>query len=715
MTKLFPKITAIFFGIVFLLGGASMASAADVWSYTYSEPNRPTQFAQFSTQAECQAARDASTMFNKTPCTTNTSSESIASAEQQQAVAQAANAVPNTAEGGGFEQANNIFKQISCTGFMDCIMYLPLSLSYVLYILTAGVLTLSGYLFDATLTLSIDKSFILKPFVDTTWVVIRDFSNMAFIFVLLFAGIQTILGIGGWQKTIRNVIIIALLINFSLFFTKVVIDAGNVLAVGVYNSIGVVKTDKAHTASVTNGVKERDISSVLVTAFGPQTFLSAPAKTKSASLGVAIFVIGAVVNILVAFAFFRVALLFTGRIIGFWFLMIISPFAFISMTFPKGNVFDEWLKNLLGLSFVAPVFLFFLYLIMKVLAEGRLFETLVSPASGGGAFSFDVFFVPVVMVIFIYIALEKAVSFSKSMAGGFGDIGSKITSTALGLAAGGAGFAAQKTIGRAAMYAVGTDKFKTLAAKSPLGRVAYSLTDKTAGATFDVRNAPMGDKLGLGKGGSGSFVKTVEKAKKEDIAFGKKIATDKDGKPIVVGKDAEGKDITASQAYAGQLGKGYFTRNLTGGNIGAEQASKEIGKKEEKRKKLAKKEKDTIDNYKRELGIKEKLDDGKDNPEYKLDLDHPDIEAKKEEVLKELELKVAQTEADLEYLKAKDPGDTSTIAMAIVSKKKAEKALKKFENTKSEIEKIQQEIKKLSEDKEEKKKEDKKEEKEEKH
>lgn len=448
MNNLFPKITAILFGLVFLLGGVSVASAADMYSATATQTSSGSIIPiPAMPLADCTKQRNdmiAMGGYTVTPCaidataTAQSNANEAITADQitQSERALAAQQAAGLDQGGAFAQANNLLSQISCTGFMDCIAYLPLYLSYVVYILTAGVLILAGYIFDTTLTLGIDKTFILKPFIDSTWTVIRDFSNMAFIFVLIFAGIQTILGIGGWQKTVRNVIIIALLINFSLFFTKVVIDAGNILAVGIYNSMGVVKVDQKHTGTDAGSLPERELSSVLVKAFGPQTFLGAPANTKSATLGTSIFVIGAIVNILVAFAFFRVALIFTGRVIGFWFLMIVSPFAFVSITFPAGNVFNKWLKNLLGLSFVAPVFLFFLYVIMKVLAEGNLFSTLISPSVGdGSSFSFDVLFVPVVMVIFIYLALDKAVSYSKDMASSFGDLGSKIAGTAMGLAA----------------------------------------------------------------------------------------------------------------------------------------------------------------------------------------------------------------------------------------------------------------------------------------
>lgn len=86
------------------------------------------------------------------------------------------------------------------------------------------------------------------PTIDSTWSTVRDVANMGFIFVLLYASIKTILGIGSdVRRLIVNMIVAAVLINFSLFITKVIIDASNVLAVFFYSAISPAAT--AATAS----------------------------------------------------------------------------------------------------------------------------------------------------------------------------------------------------------------------------------------------------------------------------------------------------------------------------------------------------------------------------------------------------------------------------------------------------------------------------------
>ncbi len=68
--------------------------------------------------------------------------------------------------------------------------------------------------------------------IETLWQLIRNLINVSFIFALIYIGITTILGVGGvnWKSALKNLIICALLVNFSLFFSKVIIDVANVTA-----------------------------------------------------------------------------------------------------------------------------------------------------------------------------------------------------------------------------------------------------------------------------------------------------------------------------------------------------------------------------------------------------------------------------------------------------------------------------------------------------
>ncbi len=472
-------VISILAGIVFFLGGVGVAWAIHIDGVT---PDDPIVADVVATDAEIAAARAAV--------------PAALAAARAAAAAEAANSAGISAG------ADAMLKAASCKWSWLCVDLIPLFISYVIFIASAGILMLAGYLFDSILFLGINRDFIDQLFVKEMWGIVRDFSNMAFIFILLYTGIQTMLGQGDWKRTVTRVVIIALLINFSLFFTKVVIDAGNVLAVGIYSSMGVVSADPHVNFGNT---RERSISRVLVDAVSPEKFLGGTNKTKSTFVISVIFIIGAITNLLIAFALFRVAIIFIGRIIGFWFLMIISPFAFISTTIPKlEKNFHDWLNNLLGLAFVAPVFLFFLYLILKVLNSPIVSNLEVAPTDN--TFTFALFFMPVLMVIMIYFALDKSVTYAKSMAGSFGELGAKLVGGAMGLAAGGVAIGAVgltrglSKIGGLGKNADGTDKAGRWAAAA---RGAGMAGHAGRNQTFDARNISgkwVGIKGTLGEG-----------------------------------------------------------------------------------------------------------------------------------------------------------------------------------------------------------------------
>lgn len=551
MIKLFPKINGLAFGILFLLIGATTAVAAPVatekvtWVFEYStiSPGNDLAFGYLGesvdglilsrpSQALCQKEEEAyntdtSWGFHKYRITKSCYQTTQKIYAEKHAAA--LEAIRTADIGPTALDKFNLWCGLPLPGLSkynltDCI---PAVIYYVIYKPASWILVGAGQIFDVSLSLSIDSNFINQDFVDSTWLVVRDFSNMLFIFILLFAGVQTILNMGGWQETIKLVIIMALLINFSLFFTKVVIDAGNVLAVGIYNSMGIQKSASDRNLSG-GGVPERNISGNLAGAFEPQRFLDTAGKVDALDATI-VFIIAAIVSGFAGYVFFKVALLFIGRLIAFWFLMIVSPFAFISIALPsKANKFQDWLDNLISQAFVAPVFLFLVYLIMQVINGGNgILSGLVKTSVGGGAFTFDKVLAPVIIATIIIIALQQALEFAKDMSGKFGSLGANIGGTALGIATGGTALAGRAVIGGAGALAL---RSGLVSSDSRFGRGAKALTQ----ASFDVRNLG-GEKsifgktigggiakgvgsLGIGKGGGVGGVEKAAKARLDKLA-----------------------------------------------------------------------------------------------------------------------------------------------------------------------------------------------------
>ena len=231
--------------------------------------------------------------------------------------------------------------------------------------------------------------------------------------------------------------------------------------------------------------------------------------------------------------------------------MIFSPFAFILMATPKsfegrfGFSFDKGINLLISQAFVAPVFLFFVYIIMKVISGG-------TGILGGFAQTGDWFkdlLGPVIVAALLIIALQKALAIATDMSGDFGKITSNLISkplglagtVALGAATGGAALVARSTIGRAAQGLTDSGALSRLATGDNAfgrfaGRQAITLADKARTGTWDVTGTKIG-KATIGKGAAafgvklegpgaeakGGFKGSMERQSKHDLEVAKKL------------------------------------------------------------------------------------------------------------------------------------------------------------------------------------------------
>lgn len=584
---------------------------------------------------------------------------------------------------------------------------------YIFYRPAEAFLGLAANVFDYSLFLSINQQYVNQPFVTSAWEIMRDFSNMVFIFVLLYTGIMTMFGLADTRRTIINVVIIALLINFSLFFTKIVIDAGNILAVGIYESMA---------ASPATG-KPREISIAITNSFSPGAFQNLEVQNVQSAEDrplnrMIIFLVAAVVSAVAGWIFITVAFLFIGRLLAFWFLMIVSPIAFISMTLPKHQQLMPWFSQLLKQSMVAPVFLFLLYLIMQFVSAGGGILSSMDSLTSGGSMIYSLLLAPILKAALVIFALFYARDITKSLAGKFGEFGTNVVGKGLGIAAGvalgGAGLAAGGAL-RGAAYAgrwsggrifknvVDTDWAKKQARKTGIAgaftRPLYSVGEKLAEGSYDARNAPgvgwvskqvtkglgkvgVTPLRGLGEGVKTSYGKDVATAKKRYEEESKKLTTDKDGK-LIPG---------AAKEMAEQLNRGYFFE-WAAGNQGAREAAKSILKSTKKRADLEEEQNTAIQEY--TDSIKFRTGDTR-----KLE----DIPAWEKEALEGARLTKLQKEvikAEVELEMTPKPADASDIAgieaqrTAKLAELKAKQNLKKFENAQTEIEKIQKALEKL--------------------
>lgn len=418
--------------------------------------------------------------------------------------------------------------------FGKCFLWLVYN---VVTLLSFWLAELAGKVFDYFIHATLNTESYTNEFITKGWGIIRDIANVAFIFTLLYLAIRHILGMSA-KKYIPTLLIVALLLNFSLFFTKVVIDAGNILARAFVNSINVDNDKYAEEVgyqSISVGIMQKinpqkllndgmfkrgvtPIQCTVSTANNECDENLAPVLDDNLTFFFFVFLLLGFINITLAGVFLSVALLFVGRIIGLWFAMIFSPIAFITLAVPGGSgmagqfSFDKWKDNLLKLAFVAPVFLFFLYLTIMFLQI--VMDTL--PTNLGSSDPMIMFISVFLPFIFVVVILRTSKKVATDMAGEFGGAVKSMVGKALGvaggLALGGAAFAGRATMGRLASARLSSGNYNakisdvtqraadakksgdTLGharALADLKRLEMSkaFLEKMKNSTFDMRNA----------------------------------------------------------------------------------------------------------------------------------------------------------------------------------------------------------------------------------
>lgn len=345
--------------------------------------------------------------------------------------------------------------------------------------------------------------------INVAWTVIRDIANMSFIFILLYTSIMTILGKGDYKRTIINMVIAGLLVNFSLFFTKVAIDASNLLALTFYKAI-------APASALGLGGFSTGISDAMMQPLGLQSIfeLAADGKINSGSI-VIVGVMGTIVSLIAAFIFVAISLMFVIRYVILIFVLIFSPIVFVSSVIPGLQGYrPQWISALTGQAMFAPVYFLLTWITISIM-QGTFAVTGLSSAlqgvnvvkNGANGMAETLFnFVVIIAFLIGSLIISKTVSDKSGMGV------NKFTSKALGFA-GAATFGIQGRLGRATIgrysQSVANDKdLQTKALSGDMGaRLKLATAQKMGKSSFDGRATGLGTQLGAGKGQIGGFAK----------------------------------------------------------------------------------------------------------------------------------------------------------------------------------------------------------------
>lgn len=393
----------------------------------------------------------------------------------------------------------------------------------VLYI-TSWLVTLSGALLNVSMYLTTHLDLFIKnsDVIYTVWGIIRDFSNVILIFFVLWAAIQMILGLrtANFSSLIFSIIVMGVLINFSFFFTRVIIDASNIVSLQFYNAIAPEANIKSITtiSDLTDqSIYDGGISDVFMGALKVQSWYGNYGQFGTGSTDVAgsidslkIILIstgGIIVMLLTSMSFLAAAVATIVRSVLLIFLLAFSPIWVATWALPKIKDYTKkWTGAFWTQILFLPVYLLFMYVAIRILTESNLNNFVGSqiPSLQTGLLPFINLFVGFAIVIFmlnlpLFAAMQVA---GQSM--GWTDKMFKGMRGAVG------GWVGRNTLGQAAYVANKSSALSRLAQLSPAtGMAVSSGLSKISSSTFG--------------GSKGGYDAALKKEKKNIEAMHKKL------------------------------------------------------------------------------------------------------------------------------------------------------------------------------------------------
>lgn len=405
--------------------------------------------------------------------------------------------------------------------------------------------------------------------IEAIWMLIRDLVNLVYVFGILYIGIMMMVegNSSSAKKLLSSIIVSMLLVNFSLYFTKAIIDVSNLTAYTIYttmkdgdpgyvdnpsygptavfaNAVGAGalltggdnKTREAMLKSAAGG--ELPVSFLIVYGFGASIFLFKLALT---------FALGAYLLIV--------------RFITLIILMILAPVAFLPKDLKYvGDIREQWWSTLISQAFVAPIYLFGLYLTLLVLTNApwsatssRNLATLFTEASfsQSGLITLLFFALAIAMLLGTTMMTKRAAASGAKVSG--------MVAATLGKALTGGANVGQRTIGLAGRNFSKKEGLRDAAAGSGIrgfaARRALNLSKAAASSSFDARSI-IGKSfkeggVDLGEKSKMSYNKRVEEIEKKEAKYAKDLG-EKDKnvaeRAQIAGVEDELKDIEKTRS-----------------------------------------------------------------------------------------------------------------------------------------------------------------------
>lgn len=264
-------------------------------------------------------------------------------------------------------------------------------IAWFLYYIAVGLGWIMMLITKVMLTIGVFNSFLSQPAVKVGWTITRDICNNFFIIfmMILAAGVTLHLPSYTWRTMLPKILIFAVLINFSMIFTGILIDVSQVIMLTF-----------ASPLATTQGYN------IIISAFGlpsstmmSQTLGSWVNGSSSSANGainvqdggiqyldiVAALLFAIIVTIVAVVVIVCITVILVYRIIMLMFLVVLSPLYFLSKASnvsALGSMGSQWMSQLFSMLTVGPAMFFFLYLSFMTMATVNNYTGLASTTAG---------------------------------------------------------------------------------------------------------------------------------------------------------------------------------------------------------------------------------------------------------------------------------------------------------------------------------------------
>lgn len=243
-----------------------------------------------------------------------------------------------------------------------------------------------GIFLDCTILINLHIADIVSQVssINKMWTIVRDLMSIVLIFAILYSAILMILGFKG-SSTVKsllvNVVLAGIFINFSLFFTKAIIDASNIPALYLYNQI-IPSTPISSSGSELSQILQQvagggNLTLILMKGLYLQTTLAPSLDINAAGSFSSNMIIGMtlsnVVMIIAGFSFLAAGFIFLIRMGYLLLLMAFSPIWWIGLVLPQAKDYStKWAKTLIGECMIAPIYMLFLYFTILFITDPNI-------------------------------------------------------------------------------------------------------------------------------------------------------------------------------------------------------------------------------------------------------------------------------------------------------------------------------------------------------